>query len=520
MLVVVLLLFGQTSSAPMNCATPIFDRLFPNVALPMPETKRSANPPALGEKRLVWLQNMTVMPPRQYQAEMTCRARGLHCYVMVDDSVWNAGLVDSADAARIVERFENSSPRDPWHGVWYHNTTNLGMPPDAIDNDSAVYLFYYNIGTYHGIAFDGFWQYFDEYYDSTAMRMWGYHSNEVECVYLDCYPNSPSEDYRIAIAAHEFGHMIQWNYDQAEETWVQEGFCELAMWLFGAPDRISGFPSNSDNDLTAWSGSWADYIKTYLWSLFLYEQYGGRVGTELIHNIIASPERGLAGVDAGFEATGLSERFEGVLDQWVVACRINDTSFAGGKYGYFGERVPYFATTAYHVSYPVARSADLARWAGEHVLFGRGRTLELEFDGEDFGNFHVFVFGEDTINGRILLDTVELDSVQHGTTLVPGFDTAYQLVYLIPVNHNPAGRIGYSYQASVTGAIAEQCSVASESRPAPTVVRARDLWRISGNVNLVSVSGRLVERASVSAGVYFLVPGVHVNGRRRLLVVR
>ena len=68
---------------------------------------------------------------------------------------------------------------------------------------------------------------------------------------------------------------------------------ELAMWLFGNPDNISSFNNNSDNSLTSWTGAWADYIKTYLFFLYIYEQYGGRVGNDLIHEIIASPARSI-----------------------------------------------------------------------------------------------------------------------------------------------------------------------------------------------------------------------------------
>ncbi|MBM3315968.1 hypothetical protein FJY71_09090, partial [candidate division WOR-3 bacterium] len=318
MLLLALTLLARQPGVPVHCATPVFGALRSPAAAPRPSAGKRPDPPARGETRLMWLQNMNVMPPQQYQTNVTCRGVGTHCYVMVEDSAWDAGQVDSADVLRIMERFDRSSPRDTTRGVWQHNTTELGSPPDAIDNDSLIYLIYYDVGTFHGYSFDGFWQFFDEYYDTTSMRMWGYHSNEVECVYLDCYPDDPSSDYRVAIAAHEFTHMIVWSYDPAESTWVSEGCSELAMWLFGSPDAISGFPGRSDNDLTKFDGSWNDYIKTYLYFLFLYQQYGGRVGTDLVRNIVASPRPSIEGIDSAFAATGRAERFEDVLDHWIL----------------------------------------------------------------------------------------------------------------------------------------------------------------------------------------------------------
>ena len=74
----------------------------------------------------------------------------------------------------------------------------------------------------------------------------------------------PASDYMLAVAAHEFEHLIHFNQDANEVTWVDEGLAELAMWLFGHPDYISSFNTNPDNSLLVWNGAWADYIKTYL----------------------------------------------------------------------------------------------------------------------------------------------------------------------------------------------------------------------------------------------------------------
>ncbi len=525
MLLLMLALMIQVPQAPMVCGTPVFEAMRGRVPVPLPVVKKTPVPVRPGEKRSMWLQNMSVMPPVQVQKEVTCRGVGAHCYVMVEDSAWNAGQVDSSDVARIIERFDRSSPRDTVRGVWDHNTTVLGRPPDAIDNDSLIYLIYYDIGTFHGYSFDGFWQYFDEYYDTTSMRRWGYHSNEVECVYLDCYPENPSTDYRMAIAAHEFGHMIHWNYDQAESLWVEEGCCELAMWLFGAPDPISGFPSSSDNDLTRWDGEWADYIKTYLFFLYLYEQYGGRVGNDLIHNIIASPAPSIAGVDEGFATTGLPERFEGVFDDWVLANRINDTGFLGGRYGYHGEDVPYFAVAGYHTSYPVERSGSLSRWAGEYILFENGVDLELAFDGADNGDFRLFVVGLDTVDRRLLLDSVPLDSLQNGSYGVPGSDTLYHSVFLVPSNHDPAGSRTYQYQAQTSG-IAED---PVRARPAgeASLVSQSVSYRGTGSAELVDAAGRKVTRiapgfndvSGIAPGVYYLIRE-DGRARRRVVVCR
>ena len=526
MFILVLSLLAQAPS--WHCGMPVFDAMKPAAPVPMPGGMQSQcgaspqrlAPPRVGEKRTMWLQNMSVMPPQQYQGSLTCRGTGDHVYVMVEDSAWNAGLLDSAGVARIIDRFDHTSPRDSLHGVWYHNTTVFGQPPNTIDNDSLIYLIYHNIGEFMGYSFDGFWMYFDEYYDTTSMRLWGYHSNEVECVYLDLYPNDPSTDYRIAIAAHEFEHMIHWNYDQAESLWVNEGCAELAMWLFGAPDAISGFNSTPDNDLTKWNGDWADYIKTYLWTLFLYEQYGGRVGNDLIHNIVASPYVSIAGVDSAFAATGLAERFKEVFDQWVLANVINDTSYLDGKYGYFGEQVPRFAVVGYHTTYPVSRSNSLDRWAGEYILFQKGLDLQMNFDGADAADFHVFMVAKDTIGHRLILDTLELDSLQAGSISFPASDTGYQSVWLAPSSHYPGGRMGYAYSATATG-VAEgnpKPEIRSPKSAGPSMVRAGARLKLPAGTAVRGIDGRTAASSEVlSAGVYWFT-SEHDSPRKVVVV--
>jgi hypothetical protein len=306
--------------------------------------------------------------------------------------------------------------------------------------------------------------------------------------------------------------MIHWNYDPAESLWVNEGCCELAMWLYGSPDPISGFNSAPDNDLTSWGGEWADYIKTYLFFLYLYEQYGGRVGTDLIHNIIAAPQVSIEGVDSGFAATGRTERFEDVLDAWVLANIINDTSYFAGRYGYFGERVPRFTATT-HSTYPVSRNTGLKRWAGEYIRFQRGRNLELTFDGADEANFRLYLISRDSIGRRMVLDTLELDSVQYAAASVPGFDTAYQSVFLVPVNHYPYGNMPYSYTAAATGIAEAEGHDPNVRRLGsyPAVIRAGKVLSLPGPFRLFSSTGRLavqgsdrLQTAHLPAGTYWL----------------
>jgi hypothetical protein len=460
-----------------HCATAIFQPLHGGQIRPVRGIRRES-PPKLGDSRTFWLMDMGIMPPGQSRCQATCRGVGNHCYLFVEDSSWNAGQMDSTDVAFILERFDHRSPRDSTKGVWQHNTGSFGMPPD-VDHDSLVYIMYYDVGSFHGYTFDGFWMYFDEYPDSIAYPMWGYHSNECEVVYIDDYPGNPGTDYRVAIVAHEFEHMIHYNYDPVESLWVNEGCAELAMWLYGSPDVISGFNSQPDNDLIIWDGQWADYIQTYLFFLYLYEQYGERTGQPLIKRIVANPGPSVDGIDRTFVELGLSQRFKDVFNDWVIANYLDDTLACGGRYGYYGERLPVFYTVNLS-SYPVNNPGTLKRWAGKYFRFSQGNNITLGFDGEDGAQFKANVVARDTINRVFVVDSILLDSVQAGSVNIPGFGTTYQYVYLMPANNTPDGiQNAFRYTATVTGI---------EETPDPPLPSHSDLRAVRADRNLLTAS--------------------------------
>ncbi len=450
LLLSVLLLSQLPADYAGHCGTGLFQPTAGTALAPMKITRTTALP-GVGDQDTFWLFNMSVMPPQQSQRTATVRGLGTHCRVWVEDSSWNAGQVDSVKVAFVVEHFDHTSPRDSTKGVWQWDTGTFGFPPD-VDQDSLINLMYYDVGQFHGIQFDGFWMFYDEYPDSIAYPQFGYHSNQMEVVYIDDYPSNPGTDYRVAIVAHEFEHMIHYNYDTVESLWVNEGCAELAMWLYGSPDPISEFNTAPDNDLITWTGSWGDYIQTYLYFLYLYEQYGERVGHPLIKTIVANQWWSTLGIDSSFAQLGLPETFKGSFQDWVIANWMRDTITYGGHYGYFGEQVPGFSWIGNYTTYPVSQNNAVNRYAACYARFRNGFNLDLGFDGADNGHFKAQVIEKDTLNHTFVLDSIQLDSVEAGSILIPGFDTTYQEVILVPTNINPiAGRTTFHYTASASG---------------------------------------------------------------------
>jgi hypothetical protein len=492
----------------------------------------------VGDHLQLWKWNLDG-PPTQELVNCTIRGKSAHGYVVTDDAVWPS-QVNQADVDQILENWENSSdgPR-PGDGIYDIDTTTFGPCPDEIDGDPRVFIFYYDLD----ISADGFWMAYDEYYDGEYPDGWdpSYHSNEREILYLNSSDNDPGGTYMIAVAAHEFQHMLHWYQDPDEFSWVDEGCAELAMFLFGHPDSVSGFNGNSDNDLTSWNGTWSDYIKTYLWTLYLYEHYGEGSAdpTDLIWELVHEPANSIEGVNNALATVGAGTTFEEILPDWVAANFLDlaDTDLFDGRYSYFGEDLPLFTPASIHDHYPASGSNSLSRYAGEYVLFvepGRGpeitEWLYGTFDGHDASDFTVDVL---RINSGDEADTevarLNLDSENWSTFDAPEFPYHHDRVVLATTRPTAAGPGTYDYHADVseTGVGDAEFNVARTGdgvladwslTEAQTVVLLREAG--AGEIPVVrldSAEGRYLDRGAPDTGCAYVLEVTDLSGRRTRL---
>ena len=307
----------------------------------------------------------------------TVRGMGDNVFVVVDDDEWNVGGMDQAAVDRIVANFDNQSVGNfPDQGIWDLNTSHFGDPPNPLDQQDRIFLLYYRFN----IPADGYFWAFDQYPDGS--QDWA--SNEADVVYLATDNGDPGGDYMLAVAAHEFEHMIHFNTDQNEDSWVDEGLAELAMWLFGNPDNISSFNTNPDNSLTSWGGNWADYIQTYLWTLYMYEQFGGQ---QLIWDVTHHPLNGMAGYQQVLIDLSYSIPVEAIFANWTIANYLDDPSLAAASTATSATtcRVQSLA----HVHRTAGNgSASLQNWAGEYIrLTNMDAPAAFTFNGDRHAGF-------------------------------------------------------------------------------------------------------------------------------------
>jgi hypothetical protein len=394
--------------------------------------------PQVGDTWLWYIWDLSGYPVATLKP-CTVRGMGANSYVVVDDDEWNVSI-DQADVDRIVDHFENQSVGNfPDEGIWTLNTSHFGDPPNPLDGLDRIFLLYYRFN----IAADGYFWIFDQFPDGTQP----FASNEADVVYLATDSGQPASNYMLAVAAHEFQHMIHYNHDPNEDSWVDEGLGELAMWLFGNPDTISSFNSNPDNSLTDWGGQWADYIQTYLWTLYAYEQFGGQPTIwDLVHN----PGNGMNGYLTTLIGQGFNVLMEDVFGDWSVANYLDDPDMASGQYGYTGDILPPFAAFRTHDTYPAAGSGTVQDWATDYVrLTGLAAVPIIDFNGADTRDFRVVLMAIDPVLPTVVYPLM-LDADNDGSYEFVEASGYTNVVISIAAVY-PASGNSYTYSVEVPG---------------------------------------------------------------------
>jgi immune inhibitor A len=157
-------------------------------------------------------------------------------------------------------------------------------------------------------------------------------SNEREMVYLSVAGTRPGSDAYNGLVAHELQHLVHWNGDPSEETWVNEGLSEVARELASASSGLTPLAvTTPDTQLNAWgplgTGNAPHYTASYLFVRYLLEHYGGFEGAR---RLVEEPGDGIEGINAYLAPFGVT--FEDVFADWLIASYLDDPD--GGPYSY------------------------------------------------------------------------------------------------------------------------------------------------------------------------------------------
>jgi hypothetical protein len=307
--------------------------------------ERTARPAAwnfsIGYQRTFWATD--IMLNTEYSVQATCRAVGTNCYIFVEDSNWNTRVTQAA-VNSVRAAFDSATPGNASKGIFEIDTSSFGPPPD-VDNDPRIIILILNIRDgYSGSGgyVAGYFYDLNEYPDAIIQKEVGSsrHSNDMEIYYVDCNPLNLTVSSGIAVAssvtAHEFQHMIHWNYDHNDitATFINEGLSECASALCGySLPSPSLYVDQTNVNFFTWhelSGDpLPDYSRAALFNWYLIEQFGPSIA-KYIEPPDADP---VTNYNHAFQSAGLSVTFLDILKNFAAAVELNSTSY-DSRYGF------------------------------------------------------------------------------------------------------------------------------------------------------------------------------------------
>jgi immune inhibitor A len=288
-----------------------------NIPLTLPPPSA---PLTIGTEKTFWAVNMD----SNQAFQVTARLRYIteHVYFFIEDGV----RYDDQALADLVETFE--------HEIYPTTRNFFGSEwKPGVDGDPRLYILYVrSIGS----SVAGYFSSADSYHPMAHE-----YSNGHEMFFISADNTNLRDDYLYGVLAHEFQHMIHWYQDRNEESWLDEGFAELASFINGY--HFGGFASqyarNTDIQLNDWpeGARSAHYGASFLFVTYFLDRFGENVTKALV----AEQENGMDSIDIVLYQMGITDPLTGedisadsFFMDWVVTNYLLDGDVADGRYTY------------------------------------------------------------------------------------------------------------------------------------------------------------------------------------------
>lgn len=330
----------------------------------------TATPIAIGTVQTFWAGDVDSNSNFQVQAEMVYASD--HVYFWVEQGV----DYDLKDIRALVDDFENNTY--PTNRAFFGSENTPG-----VDGDPHLYILFarglgYSVAGYFS-SIDALPSIIHEY------------SNGHEMFYLSADNILLWEEFTYGVLAHEFQHMIHGQRDSNEDTWLNEGFSELAALLNGFSVGYTdyAFADDPDQPLIYWSPNPGSNAPNYGHAFMIVAYFLDRFGTEATQDLISNPANGLESIDQTFASLDiidpLNDRLitaDDVYGDWAVAMWLNDPSFSDGRYAYQSYTPPKPNTADSFSNCPFGTQPRKVNQYGlDYIRFRCPGDYTLTFDG-------------------------------------------------------------------------------------------------------------------------------------------
>jgi len=313
-----------------------------------------------------------------------------------DSEPWlrSEDLISHAQLEYMLDQFDTV--------MWPSNTTIYGEPLPRGDEGQKIWTLIFNIRD-------------DAYYNPDATSyIAGYFSasesaeNNKNIMHIDTYdwanrigPDSARPFLYEGVFAHEFEHLIHFDIDPDEPSWVDEGLADMAGFFCGyghSSGHIAYYMVyHPFTSLTFWGSGLEDYGASYLFQLYLYEQFGGAAFTSAL---VQEQANGIEGIENTLAAFGYRESFDEIFDNWTIANYIDDTRKGNGKYGYESLDIGTIDSWGYTIEYTLSNFwwgppdevpftdddwlGDPQPYTAHYYRFLNDKVANIWIDGDDF----------------------------------------------------------------------------------------------------------------------------------------
>jgi len=276
----------------------------------------------VGDQEKFWVSNQDTN--KNFQVDVTLRYITGHTYFWVENGVdYNENTLK-----KLADTFEDKiypTDREFFGSEW----------TPGIDNDPHLYIIY---ARQLGSSIAGYFSSVDSV-NPLAHK----YSNAHEDFMMNADNVDLGDSFTYGVLAHEFQHMIHWYNDRNEETWLNEGFSELAAFLNGyyegGFDRL--YIANPDLQLTDWPNDHNATTPHYGASFLFVNYFLDRFGEEATKKLVADTKNGMVSVDDVLlqmnetnPETGQSVTGDDVFADWVITNFLNNSNIEDGRFAY------------------------------------------------------------------------------------------------------------------------------------------------------------------------------------------
>lgn len=269
-----------------------------------------------------------------------------------------------------------------------------------------------------------------------------YYSNYAQMIQLDSNSVTPTSDWEPTLA-HEYFHLIHYNYNPNENVWLEEGLAVFAEYHAGYSSGYGYYLQDSqgngyflhanDLSLTYFTETLQNYGSSFLFVLYFYQLYG----LSFIRDIVQFKNiSGLAAFKYELSQKEPNVSFNSLYNNWVIANTINVQSNPTYSYRNFTYKVSqsqYNVGKTFQIIPSQFTVQQLPYWSNQYYTLPTNNnqpyliTFQPELQNVN-STFQVTVLTSE--NGIWSIQKIPLVNSQSGSFIVK-YDSSSQSKYLI-----------------------------------------------------------------------------------------